>query len=509
MDGLTASIYSMVRLGGSAAGVAISVGAELADRRRSLRPVWETPRGKYVQSIMNGVWGDRFEEDASPFGIELGLRDSLGRRVPITPASLRQSFPRPSGRLAVMVHGLGENERSWESADGTGLADGLEADGFSVLRLRYNTGRTVTDNGSDLADLLEEVDQTWPVPVDEIALIGHSMGGLVVESAVAAAHESGQGWVERTSHLVALSTPHLGSPIEKLVHLVSKSLGLFRESRPLGAFLDQRSAGIRDLRHGPTVDGGPLGVDRASPRRRGGDHRPNSSPRCPGRRSGGEGRQRHQKGPRRRCGGARRRGKEPRRPPSRPRGRRPDQVLARPGTAGDFVCEPRGVVSVKGKGEIEHLSPRRPPLTRRPGLYSHRRMNEPDPTYELMGVLVETARAHHAATGGPSPEWAKWYAERALDEVNRIVGAEMTAADLADLAGGRRSPLHRGEPRPVLAPRLCHLAARAAPLRVGPPQEGQPPSSLIWRAATRRGSMLVVPSCATDCMNSSRRVWRS
>ena len=262
VDGLTASIYSTVRLVGTTAGVAISVGAEMADRRRSLRPVWETPRGKYVQSIMNGVWGDRFEEDASPFGIELGLRDSLGGRVSITPASLRQSFPRPSGRLAVMVHGLGENERSWESADGAGLADGLEADGFSILRLRYNTGRTVSANGSDLADLLEEVCQTWPIPVDEIALIGHSMGGLVVESALVAAHESGQGWVDKTSHLVALSAPHFGSPIEKLVHLVSKSLWLFRESRPLGAFLDQRSAGIRDLRHGPTVDGERFGSIR-------------------------------------------------------------------------------------------------------------------------------------------------------------------------------------------------------------------------------------------------------
>jgi len=171
VDGLTASIYSMIRLGGTTAGVAISIGAELADRRRSLRPVWETPKGKYVQSIMNGVWGDRFDEDASPFGIELGLRDSLGRGVPITPASLRQSFPRPSSRLAVMVHGLGESERSWDSADGTGLADGLGADGFSVLRLRYNTGRTVTDNGSDLADLLEQVCQTWPMPVDEFVTV--------------------------------------------------------------------------------------------------------------------------------------------------------------------------------------------------------------------------------------------------------------------------------------------------------------------------------------------------
>lgn len=259
VDGLIASIYQTIRLGGAAAGSAISIGAELAEGRFSLRPVWETPRGKYVQSIMNGVWGDRFDEDQSPFRIELGLRDPAGGRVPTTPESLRHSFPRASGRLAVMVHGLGENERSWESADGAGLGDGLQADGFSVLRLRYNSGRQVTDNGYDLADLLEEAHRGWPVPIDEIALIGHSMGGLIVESAVDAGRSSGHGWVEHVAHVVALGAPHLGSPIEKLVHLLSKSLGLFKESRPLRTFLDQRSAGIRDLRHGPELDGHQMG----------------------------------------------------------------------------------------------------------------------------------------------------------------------------------------------------------------------------------------------------------
>jgi pimeloyl-ACP methyl ester carboxylesterase len=259
VDGLIASIYHTIRLGGTVAGSVISIGAELTEGRASLRPVWETPKGKYVQSIINGVWGDRFDEDQSPFRIELGLRDPDGRLVPATPTSLRHAFPRPSGRLAVMAHGLGENERSWESADGAGLANGLQADGFSVLRLRYNTGRRVTENGLDLANLLEEVHRAWPVPVEEITLIGHSMGGLVVESAVDAGRSSGQGWVERATHVVALSAPHLGSPIEKLVHLFSRSLGLFRESRPIGTFLDQRSAGIRDLRHGPDLDGASRG----------------------------------------------------------------------------------------------------------------------------------------------------------------------------------------------------------------------------------------------------------
>jgi hypothetical protein len=48
-----------------------------------------------------------------------------------------------------------------------------------------------------------------------------------------------------------------------------------------------------------------------------------------------------------------------------------------------------------------------------------------------MSVLVETARAHHAATGGPNPRWAEWYAERAVLKVNRVLGSQMTVEDLA------------------------------------------------------------------------------
>ena len=54
-----------------------------------------------------------------------------------------------------------------------------------------------------------------------------------------------------------------------------------------------------------------------------------------------------------------------------------------------------------------------------------------DTTTELMSVLVETARAHHAATGGPNPNWAEWYAEKITVDVNRLLRAEMTVDDLA------------------------------------------------------------------------------
>lgn len=59
-------------------------------------------------------------------------------------------------------------------------------------------------------------------------------------------------------------------------------------------------------------------------------------------------------------------------------------------------------------------------------------MTQADKTTELMGVLVETARAHHAATGGPNPRWAEWYANNAIHELNRLLDSEMTVRELTD-----------------------------------------------------------------------------
>lgn len=45
---------------------------------------------------------------------------------------------------------------------------------------------------------------------------------------------------------------------------------------------------------------------------------------------------------------------------------------------------------------------------------------------------METARAHHAATGGTNPQWANWYAEHSVTDINGLLGTEMTVAQLTD-----------------------------------------------------------------------------
>ena len=244
----------MIRAGGASAGSAIGVGVDAVGRKRPVRPLWDTPTGSYVQSIFNALWGDRFDEDQSAFSISFGIRDADGAPVGVDAASLRQAFPDAKRRLVVMLHGLGETERCWSNDGAQDLPGVLEVDGFSVLSMRYNTGRRISENGLDLAHLLEDIVRSWPVSVEDIVLVGHSMGGLVARSAVSDTQVTEQKWVGLVHHLVAIGAPHLGTPIEKAVHLAGNALNVVSETRPLGAFVGQRSNGIKDLHSGPIID---------------------------------------------------------------------------------------------------------------------------------------------------------------------------------------------------------------------------------------------------------------
>jgi pimeloyl-ACP methyl ester carboxylesterase len=86
--------------------------------------------------------------------------------------------------------------------------------------------------------------------VTEIALVGYSMGGLIGRAAIVSGRTRGDRWTETVRHLVTIATPHAGSPIEKGAEAASRALTIAPQSRPLGRFVSQRSAGIRDLRSG-------------------------------------------------------------------------------------------------------------------------------------------------------------------------------------------------------------------------------------------------------------------
>lgn len=209
--------------------------------------------GRQVRSAVNGLVGADLHERADPYSIAMTVRHR-GRDLPLDAETLAHTFAGAGGHLVVFVHGLGENDDSWgRRADvhgGTYASRLATETAATPLVLRYNTGRHVSDNGAELASVLERLVEGWPVEVTGLTLVGHSMGGLVVRAATNRAVADAAGWAELVRHVVCLGTPHLGAALEKAVHIGGRALALFPESAPFHQILAERSPGIVDLRHG-------------------------------------------------------------------------------------------------------------------------------------------------------------------------------------------------------------------------------------------------------------------
>jgi len=248
--GITGFVYRSVR--GSARLVGQGIDLGLAPLVALLPEGESTPVRDAFVSAVNGVWGDYLVRTGNPLAIEMGLRY---RDRPLDLDDLPNTFgsdgdSKPGGRLLVMVHGLCLNERHWtrEGHDhGVALADALD---YTPLYLRYNTGQHIGHNGRDFARMLETLVANWPRPVEELVILGHSMGGLVARSACHYGREAGHGWLRHLGKLIFIGTPHHGSPLERGGHRLDYVLEVSPYSAPFTRIGRMRSAGITDLRHG-------------------------------------------------------------------------------------------------------------------------------------------------------------------------------------------------------------------------------------------------------------------
>jgi pimeloyl-ACP methyl ester carboxylesterase len=255
---VTAAVHSSIR--GASDGLRALEGAAIS-ALASDGPVRPASRGlDRAQAALNGLYGDFLRRRESGLEIELGLYDR-GLALPVLRDSLSRARPHATGKICLFVHGLGCTEWEWlPPGGGDTFGDRLERDlGYTSYSVRYNSGLHVSENGRALATLVEALVREHPQPVTGIALIGHSMGGLVVRSA---AHY-GKAWNQLLKHVVCLGAPHLGAPLEKAVHLLASALGTFEAAgaRIPAQVLQARSAGIKDLRYGYVVDDEWLGKD--------------------------------------------------------------------------------------------------------------------------------------------------------------------------------------------------------------------------------------------------------
>jgi pimeloyl-ACP methyl ester carboxylesterase len=253
--GLAGLIYRGIGGGMRLLGTGIDAGlAPLG----GLLPAGETSaaRDAWV-AVLNGVYGDHLAHTGNPLAIEMSVRQrgcTIDPRCPaLAPWAERTE---PCGRrLLLLVHGLCMNDARWQREGhdhGAALADEL---GYVPLYLRYNSGLRIVDNGRALAGLLDELFEHWTEPVQELVIVGHSMGGLLARSAVHEAQQAGHAWPRRLAKLVFLGTPHHGAPLERGGHGLDYLLELSCYSAPFARIGRQRSAGIRDLRHGTITAG--------------------------------------------------------------------------------------------------------------------------------------------------------------------------------------------------------------------------------------------------------------
>lgn len=249
--GVTGLVYRSVR------GVTRLVGSGVDGTFSRLAPLLGastlSPPREAVQAAMNGVLGDHLQDSGNPLAIPMRLRQA-GEALPLSRRALAAHLPGATGKVLVLVHGLCMNDLQWKYAGhdhGEALARDL---GYTPVYLHYNTGRHVSTNGKDFSGLLERLVRAWPVPIEEITLLCHSMGGLVARSALDDGFGNGSAWSTLPVRIIFLGTPHHGAPLERAGSWADLLIGMSPYSAPFVRLGRIRSAGIQDLRHGNLRD---------------------------------------------------------------------------------------------------------------------------------------------------------------------------------------------------------------------------------------------------------------
>jgi pimeloyl-ACP methyl ester carboxylesterase len=254
--GITGAVYSLIhsitRITGASANTTLSLLQSVFESSET--NAHRTPKEETFLSVLNGVMGDQLRENKSPFALPMTLHyhDSVldEQNPPAAPAL--------SGKIMLLIHGLCMNDlklharqNKYATEPGEFLSSKL---GYQPIYVRYNSGLHISQNGAELAAQLERLLTMWPQDIDELSVVAHSMGGLLIRSALAQAMEQGLSWPQRLKKVVFLGTPHHGAPLERAGNWLDVILGGVSYTKPFKALGQLRSAGITDLRYGNILD---------------------------------------------------------------------------------------------------------------------------------------------------------------------------------------------------------------------------------------------------------------
>ncbi len=258
------SIHEVVQWVGKGVDVVLSRLQPLFDSLEETE--LETPEREAILAALNGVMGDRLVEGNSPFATPMILRyqDEVLNWQDLPP------MPAASNKVLLLIHGLGMNDlqrhaqhKGHPLEQGRALASALD---YTPIYVRYNSGLHTSQNGRALSAQLEQLVTHWPTAIEQLTVVAHSMGGLLIRSACHYAKQEGFRWPGQLKNIVFLGTPHHGVPLERAGNWVHTILGSTPYTRPFTALGQLRSAGITDLRYGHVLDEDWQGHDRFQPR---------------------------------------------------------------------------------------------------------------------------------------------------------------------------------------------------------------------------------------------------
>ena len=242
-SGITGMVYRTVRGVTRLVGVGVTGVIRLLGAQEiiELGPAVGKARENLI-SILNGVVGDHLFLSANPLAIQMHFRIESEVLAPAQALPLAEKY-------VLFIHGLCLNENHWRS---DAHVQALIDLGYTPLFLHYNTGRNVADNGAELNALLQTHFADVKAPV---VVVAHSMGGLVIRSALHAADANNLEWQSLVKKIVFLGTPHLGAPLERSGNWIHALWQATPYAGALSPIAKIRSAGITDLRHGQILTG--------------------------------------------------------------------------------------------------------------------------------------------------------------------------------------------------------------------------------------------------------------
>ena len=210
-----------------------------------------------VVSALNGVLGDHLVTTGNPMAISMQLRRE-GQPLTLTKIALSSAIPRATGRILVLVHGLCMSDLQWQrnghDHGATVASDPAFATPFTNVYLSYNSGQHISISGRGFAEQLQALVKSWPVAVEELSIVAHSMGGLVTRSACDFAANERHSWRRKLRKIIFLGTPHFGAPLERGGNWVNVVLDASPYTAAFARLAKIRSAGITDLRHAGVRD---------------------------------------------------------------------------------------------------------------------------------------------------------------------------------------------------------------------------------------------------------------